>query len=74
MTTSIATLDVCGDVLRVYWTGSVWESRTNGSQYSSATAAMRVELEQYLGACGEDVESDAVQDQIEGWLSQMTEE
>lgn len=71
MATYERTLDVCGDTLAITWTGSAWVSPVNGQQHSAAESAMRVELEHYLSACGDDIDDPAVAEQIEGWLSQM---
>ena len=66
-------VSVCGDVFRVYWTGSVWQSPCNGRQHASATGAMRAELEAHYSACGDDVEDDDTQAEIDGYLSQMSD-
>lgn len=50
-------VNVCGDVLEVYWDGNVWVSPSNGQQHSRARDAMRHELTVYFQACGEDVEN-----------------
>ena len=49
-----ATIDVCGDILGVTWTGSVWQSPSTGSQHAREWDALAVELRIHLGACGED--------------------
>lgn len=62
-----ATLNVFGDELKINWTGSVWQSPTNGQQHSSRKDAMRAELEAYMSACGENIEekSDEIEDMLE---------
>lgn len=62
-----ATLDVCGDVLKVVWTGSVWQAPSCGAQFANCSDAMEVELREYLGACGET----PTDEEVEGWLSQI---
>lgn len=71
MTAQVKTVDVCGDVLTVEWTGSVWVSPHNGQQHSRAEQAMRSELEAYFAACGDDIDSDEIAEEIDGYLSQM---
>ncbi len=66
-----ATLNVFGDVLFVTWTGSVWQSPTTSSQHSHAADAMRVELESYLSASGEDMDSDDTDELIDDLLSNI---
>ncbi len=34
---------------------------------------MRSEIEAYFIACGEDIDDEAISDQIDGYLSQMTD-
>lgn len=62
----VATLDICGDILKVRWTGNVWRTPCNGSEHSSAVAAMRSELETYLRECGQDPEDS--EDEVEALL------
>lgn len=69
----IKSVNVCGDELRVHWDGNVWVSPHNGQQHSRATHAMRSEIEAYFIACGEDIDDEAISDQIDGYLSQMTD-
>lgn len=71
MTVNAKTVTVCGDVLAVERAGSVWVSPVNGQQHSSARDAMRAEIEAYLSACGEDVDSEEASEEIEGYLDQM---
>ena len=66
-----ATLDVFGDILEVIWDGNVWVAPVNGQQYSHRNEAMRAELTSYLSACGEDVESDEIQEQIADLLENI---
>lgn len=49
-----AQIDVCGDILGVIWTGSVWQCPTTGSQHAREWDALAVELRHYMAACGED--------------------
>ena len=49
-----ATIDVCGDILSVTWTGSVWRSPSTGSQHTREWDALAVEMRRHLGACGEE--------------------
>ena len=51
-----ATLNFCGDTLEVVWTGSVWQAPCNGTQHSTASAAMREELTRHIISCGDDPE------------------
>lgn len=74
MTTYTKTVDVCGDRLSVRWDGNVWVSPHNGQQHSRDTQAMRSELVAYFRTCGDDVESAATQEQIEGYLGQMADD
>lgn len=66
------TVDVFGDILTVCWDGNVWVSPCNGQQHSSATEAMRQELTRYMRDCGEDADSEDIQEKIEGYMSQMS--
>ena len=66
---SVATLDVCGDELRVMWTGSVWQSPTNGTQHARCEDAMRCEVKAYYSACGEAVAEKV--DEIEDLLTNI---
>ena len=68
-TANTATLDVSGDTLEVRWTGSVWVAPTNGSQHARIGDAMRVELEAYYLACGEDLDEHA--DEIDSLLANI---
>ncbi len=65
------TVTICGDVLGIYWTGSVWVSPCNGQQHSSARAAMRAEIERYYTDCGDDIDNPNTAAEIDGYLSQM---
>ena len=65
----VATLNVHGDVLKVRWTGSVWEAPCNGSQHARVKDAMRSELTRYLSDCGED--TDEMADEIEDMLNNI---
>lgn len=51
-----AQIDVCGDILGVRWTGSVWESPCNGTQHAREWDALASELRRYLRDCGEDAD------------------
>ena len=44
----------CGDVLTVEWDGNVWVAPSCGAQYAHVADAMRVEVEAYLLAGGDD--------------------
>lgn len=66
-----ATLNVFGDELKVEWTGSVWQAPSCGSQHARVKDAMRVELEAYLSACGEDMDSDETADTIDDLLENI---
>jgi len=72
-TTKTKTVSVFGDELRVSWDGNMWVSPSNGQQHVYAESAMRTELEAYYAACGDDVESDEVAEQIDGYVSQMAD-
>ena len=65
MTTTMTT-NCCGDILRVKYDGTMWVSPTNGQQHISAKRALRVEIEMYLLACGEDLDECA--DEIDALL------
>jgi hypothetical protein len=71
MTTKMqaATLNAYGDILEVYWTGSVWQAPCNGTQHAHAKDAMREELETYLSICGEDI--DEMSDEINAMLEKI---
>jgi len=74
MTTQRAkVVDVFGDKIRVYWDGNVWVSPCNGQQHSREEEAMRGELTAYFRWCGEDVDSEETAEEIDGYLSQMTD-
>lgn len=51
-----ASIDVCGDILSVEWTGSVWTAPSNGTQHAREWDALAVELREYLSAGGEDAD------------------
>ena len=70
-TMTTKTVNVCGDVLEIHWTGSVWVSPHNGQQHSRDTQAMRSELEAYFRSCGDDLDDEDVQQSIADYLSQM---
>ena len=65
------TVEVFGDTIEITFDGSVWVAPTTGSQYSRPAQAMRVELESYLAACGEDLESPEILASIEDYLASM---
>jgi hypothetical protein len=68
---SKATLNVFGDVLEVRWTGNVWEAPGTHRTFTSAKAAMRDELRDYLSACGDDVDAEDTSAQIETLLTNI---
>jgi hypothetical protein len=68
-TKDTATLSVCGDVLSVTWTGSVWQAPCCGAQFALVKDAMRCEVEAYYSACGEDLDEKA--EEIDDLLSNI---
>lgn len=58
---TIYTVDVCGDILEVFWNGSVFVGHC-GQQFSRKEDAMRSEILAHYSAGGEEITEEGIQD------------
>lgn len=64
-------VEIFGDELTIRWNGNMWVAPSDGSQHARAADAMRVEIEAYYSASGEDVEESA--DEIDAAIGDMVD-